>query len=1135
MQSPDSTAAEQLTMDGSTLQFEGQHIRDRLVQALRFDLLGPESPNEVLSQSPATRYLVGMLAPQGTEMDPAEDDHGEAAGEQGDPGEPPAPVSLSLAPSAIGISFVAAPNPESLEATAAWGEYEKAERTSEVDPEDAKDIGRDEDPDATAKKKRKQYEWRRRQYSVKLALSPIESGRSAPVQIGSGIRVEWIARPVGDKWVISVFLVNDRKAPANKRPPDEMWIYQPQLRVSGTGAPFLARRIDKTSADPDPDVASADLMYRNRLEFATGHGVAIGWSPSADASRATEIWTEVVPEHKVAIVRPRGAEDLPPLDMGTLSTVQSGAEASAILRPVVAAYDAWIAERRVEAKSILPPDQSVANDHINLEERSRNRMLAGLELLQSDPHVLEAFRFANRAMAMQREASVRVLHLRRGEPIPTYIEKRWRPFQIGFILQCLKGISDPNSNERNIADLLWFPTAGGKTEAYLGLTAFAIAFRRLRKDLGDLDGSAGTSVLMRYTLRLLTIQQFQRATALICACEVIRRERPEVWGDSPFTIGLWVGQSVTPNSYEDSKGALEKLKKGEVVYEGSPYQVLFCPWCGTDITPRNYVSDDDCERTYVKCWNQACPFSATSSPFGLPVLVVDHEIYRHPPSLLLATVDKFAQMAWNGRIQSLFGRVRNYCPRHGFLSAGDKHEKQHKETRGWPQAVVRTVGRSLAPPDLIIQDELHLISGPLGTLVGIYETAIDGLCSRQVAGVRIRPKVVASTATIRRASSQVRNLFRRDVEVFPALGLDAADSFFAQEDRSVPGRLYLGIYAPGKSVKTALVRVYAAMLTRSQAEFQKHPSPEADTYMTLVGYFNSLRELGGAVRLVDDDVPGRIRVLRKRGFGPTRLIQEQKELTSRARTGDIAGTLKQLDRTFFKRQAGAYPIDVLLASNMLSVGVDIDRLGLMVVSAQPKTSAEYIQATSRVGRVHPGLVIEVYNWIRPRDTSHYERFGHYHDTFYRHVEATSVTPFSARARDRALPGVLVSYVRLDNPNLAQEAGANGFIPSEPGVQRIVDEIVERAEYVTEREDVHSETEQQLKNLVAEWGRWTSPPTDRPLVYSSRGLKATDTSKAVLLRPMEQEGGRGAWPAAGSLREVEPELDVILLDEEPRSQ
>jgi hypothetical protein len=441
----------------------------------------------------------------------------------------------------------------------------------------------------------------------------------------------------------------------------------------------------------------------------------------------------------------------------------------------------------------------------------------------------------------------------------------------------------------------------------------------------------------------------------------------------------------------------------------------------------------------------------------------------------------------------------------------------------------------LAPPDLIIQDELHLISGPLGTLVGIYEAAIEGLCSRQVGGGRIRPKVIASTATIRRASKQVTALFGRDVEVFPPLGLDAADSFFAQEDGNIPGRLYMGIYAPGKSVKTALVRVYAAMLTRAQAEFDKHPTPEADAYMTLVGYFNSLRELGGAVRLVDDDVPARLRVLRKRGFGPTRLIQEQKELTSRARTGDIAGTLKQLDRTFFKRQTGAYPIDVLLASNMLSVGVDIDRLGLMVVSAQPKTSAEYIQATSRVGRVYPGLVIEVYNWIRPRDTSHYERFAHYHDTFYRHVEATSVTPFSARARDRALPGVLVSYVRLDNPILAQEAGANAFSPIDPGVQRVVEEIVQRAGFVTERDDVRLQTDQQLKNLIAEWGRWTSPPNERPLVYSGRGLKAADISKAVLLRPMEQEGGRGIWPASGSLREVEAEIDVILLDEEQKPE
>jgi hypothetical protein len=519
------------------------------------------------------------------------------------------------------------------------------------------------------------------------------------------------------------------------------------------------------------------------------------------------------------------------------------------------------------------------------------------------------------------------------------------------------------------------------------------------------------------------------------------------------------------------------------------------------------------------------------SELGLPVLLVDQEIYRHPPSLLLATVDKFAQMAWNGRIQTLFGRVTERCPRHGFVSAADDHAKRHSETRGWPAAVTEPVSRALAPPDLIIQDELHLISGPLGTLVGIYEAAVEGLCARMVNGHPVRPKLLASTATIRRASRQVASLFGKDVAVFPPQGLDASDSFFARQDDDVPGRLYVGLYAPGKSVKTSLVRVYATLLGRALVEFDKEPTPESDSYMTLVGYFNSLRELGGALRLVDDDVPARLRVLRRRGFSPMRILYETKELTSRARSYEISATLKLLDRSFLGKKEGSYPLDVLLASNMLSVGVDIDRLGLMVVSAQPKTSAEYIQATSRVGRVHPGLVIEVYNWVRPRDTSHYERFGHYHATFYRHVEATSVTPFSARARDRALPGVLVSYLRLLDPSMATEKSANLFDPGSEALARVLEDLVARAYRVTERDDVRLETEQQLRNLIGEWHRVTQPPAPRPLVYTGRGLKAGNDQVTVLMRAMESEGGRGLWRVARSLREVEPEIPVVVIDED----
>jgi hypothetical protein len=395
-------------------------------------------------------------------------------------------------------------------------------------------------------------------------------------------------------------------------------------------------------------------------------------------------------------------------------------------------------------------------------------------------------------------------------------------------------VIDPRHRDRSVADLLWFPTGGGKTEAYLGLTALVLASRRLQPTDAKLDHRSGTAVLMRYTLRLLTIQQFQRASALLCACEVIRKQEPTVWGEEPFSIGLWVGASVTPNSFDDSKAAIETLRKPQPVFEGSPYQVLYCPWCGTDITPDYYVCDDDLRRTLVKCPNADCPFS-WKSELGLPVLLVDEEIYRHPPSLLLATVDKFAQMAWNGRIQSLFGRVVRECPRHGFISAGEDHPQKHTETKSWPGTAAHPVQKPLAPPDLIIQDELHLIAGPLGTLVGIYETAVDSLCTSLDGDVRIRPKLVASTATIRRASRQIQALFDRDVAVFPAQGLDAEDTFFGRTDPERPGRLYMGVFAAGKSVKTTLVRTYAAILSRAAFEYDGDPAA-ADPYMTLVGY-----------------------------------------------------------------------------------------------------------------------------------------------------------------------------------------------------------------------------------------------------------------------------------------------------------
>lgn len=1119
---------------------QGETVRDRLVDALRTDLLGPESPEEVLNQSPSTRYLIGMLAPKGTRLAPVEDEDTESTIDENDGGETGPRVSQQLVPSSIGLSFIVDSNCDAVSVRASWGEYERIQQANAptVEAEDAADIDPDADPVETASRKHVQHQWIRTPIEIKTLIS-LSDGRGQ-ISISPRATVEWIVETLGNHSVVSVFLVNAEVAPEVGRPPDDSWLFQPGLSIEGKGPVFLPRSLNRSAPDTDPDLASADLLYRMRLQFAVGHGVAVGWDVDTQSiGQANRVYTTAIPSKEIPLVT--GPTDVQALSMDLLGQAESVDDMRIQLEPLLGAYEDWILGQKALARTVSHPDDEVATDHIVAQEQSLRRMRAGLECL-SEQRAFEAFRFANRAMAMQRRASERVLRKRReglvlrDEQIPA----QWRPFQVGFLLQVLTSLVHPMHPDREVADLLWYPTAGGKTEAYLGLTAFTFALRRLQSNDSQYDLSSGTAVLMRYTLRLLTIQQFQRALALVCACEQIRLEDTGKWGDERFTVGLWVGQSVTPNSYKQSEEALDRLKSGERMSGRSPFQIVNCPWCGSDVTPANYVTDPALQRTLIKCPNGKCPFGAPNAEFGLPALVVDDEIYREPPTLLLATVDKFAQMAWNGRIRALFGRVDRRCPRHGYLGEGEKHPARHHETSAYPATVVEKVTNPLAPPDLIIQDELHLISGPMGSLVGIYESVIDGMSTRMSDNVPIRSKIVASTATVRRARSQIGALFDRGTSIFPALGLDAADSFFAKEEVEKPGRLYVGIYGPGRSIKTTLVRTYSALLSRASFEFNRamtfDPKSEevdvADAYMTLIGYFNSLRELGGVLRLLDDDVPARLRVLQKRGFGPERrLFEKDKELTSRRGSSEVADILGALDRTFKSPKAGTYPIDVLLASNMISVGVDIDRLGLMVVSAQPKTSAEYIQATSRVGRKYPGLIVEVYNWVRPRDISHYERFSHYHDTFYRDVEATSVTPFSERARDRALAGVLASFVRQDVPRMAQpNTAADRFDNSASKVSDIVELIRDRAIRVTGSEVAGADTELRLSSLASDWHRWAQ--LDKGLIYSADRWGSANQSEesTVLLRRMEQAEGKGEWPVANSLREVEEEVDVVLLQD-----
>ena len=1072
---------------------EHYRVRDEeLLVGLRRELLGPAPDaaptdrEEVLAQdAPIDRYLTGVLYPRSADAEAEQrmlEDEAEHEGlddsplrardnleESGTAQEVGA--AGSRRPSSMGLTFAIDP--------AISGSVVIRARAAAYRPTDAD--GRPVPARrAEARTIADQHEqWRREELA--LPDTTVDVTTPAPdlrFELAEGVELRVNVRRPDRVWgtvTVTVTLVNTHKV-GERELQDAFSLFQCGLviRAADGSSAFVERPAPDLAHDLE--LATSRLLHRHAPTFAVGHGCAAewDWTPPpigmTDSRRAgvPEVRSEFVPSVEVLLTDSNPEIDSSALSMLGLAS-NPDAEVLTALEELATGYERWIDRKQAEADALIGgPHEKAARKQVDACREALGRIREGIALLRGKPDLMTAFRLANQAMADQRARSDWVKSGRQGSPEPA--KGSWRPFQIAFVLLCMAGIDDPEHRDREISDLLWFPTGGGKTEAYLGLIALTSFLRRIR--LGVNGG--GVTVLMRYTLRLLTLQQFERATILLCAMERMRRDKVSELGREPFSLGMWVGESATPNRLKDANDQLAQLRKDldKRLATKNPVQLHACPWCGTRLDARAYEVVEEAKRMHVRCPGADCDFAD-----GLPVHLIDEAVYDARPTLVIATVDKFASMPWRPATAALFNR-------------DDPSDRT-------------------PPPELIVQDELHLISGPLGTLTGLYETAVDELAGR--------PKVIASTATIRRAADQGRSLFDREVRQFPPAGLDSRDSWFAVETprEKKASRRYVGLLAPGTSQSTLLIRTYATLLHRAK---QAQTSDQVrDAYWSLVGYFNSLRLLSAAELQVHDDVVAYLELLAAREESTVRTVENYSELTSRVDASEIPARLKGIEREYPDRDV----VDVLLATNMIAVGVDVNRLGLMAVMGQPQTTAEYIQATSRVGRAHPGLVTVMLNAIRSRDRSHYENFLHFHSALYREVESTSVTPFSTRARERGLHAVIVALTRIMLPE-ARPNEAAGKVDAY--AHRIRDEIkpvlLDRVRAVTPEES------EAVSRAFDEFLDWWCDEADIHGGLLFEPKKGNHTPS--LLQPYDDEAENAeAWPTLWSLRDVDAESALFM--------
>lgn len=1030
------------------MDFKKYYQARRIVRdILEKDLLGPLTENETIAEYPFVYYVTGKLYPQDCSLEIARtiaEDIGDTDEEQS------VPMNDGRVPSSVGMSFSLSENASFIRISAKAALYT---------PQEGKN------PET------KQTEWRRTPVILEEQVVDIRelcARKKKEFVVDDTLNLEIFLHkiyPDGSKTITATLINTNTQTSKETR----VWVnehtyFQPEIKVTGNRSSFTDIR-KRLRISKNKEVLEMEMLYSNYNIFATGHGCATDYYYEDDE---LVLKTNFMPVYELNQMMPAVYSSVRILSMEYLAT----ADKEILIRELsawISNYKDWINGLCCRHQDLEQIYKSTAEDNIEKCRKTYATIVKSINFLRQED-VYRAFRYANEAMLYQRERTLRIKGIN-----PVKSEIRWYPFQLAFILKEICSFADPACSERNMVDLLWFPTGGGKTEAYLGLAAFVIFLRRFRNP----RTGSGVSVIMRYTLRLLTFQQFERASAMICACEKLRKKY-RIPG-MEISIGLWAGKALTPNTIEMAEKILNGYSDPDNE-SSNPRQLEKCPWCGKPLDEQSYTCSKIEKRMYIKCSNPTCEYHN-----GLPIYMIDEEIYQYRPTFLIATVDKFAQVAKREETFSLFG---------------------HNSTD--------------IPPELIIQDELHLISGPLGTLTGIYEAAFQRMFTNR----GIKAKVVASTATIRNAQEQILSLYGEKHTQFPPQGIDVEDSYFAVKATSdnKASRMYVGCMGNGMSPTMIMIRIMAATLYATRyLEALDFDEDVIDSFWTITSYFNTLKELGGAIIRIVDNVQDRFAYLREAKFkeyypieGGQLRYDHYIELTSREKSENIGRIIQKDLLVRYSKAKTEMPYDFILSSNMISVGVDIARLNTMLVVGQPKTTAEYIQATSRVGRETPGMVFTIYNQMRSRDKSHFEQFCQYHEAFYKYVEATSVTPFAERARDRALHTLYIILCRYYISELTANESAGKYRRSLEGLNEIRNYILDYVSRVDP--DEYENVDEELREIELEWeelAKENPNMTYRKVPYQ--------TTPALFKDDFDEES---RFRVMNSMRSVETSVQVI---------